>query len=599
MLENLRKKQKIVIIFIAFVFIVGMGIMGLTDIFFNKRPLVGRIDGVKISYEMFQDEFQKGIENYRQQNPDAEINTEILRQLSDQAWQRLTQSIIFGKQLKKLRIKITDDDVLNEMQNNPPQELMQNPALQTNGRFDRKKYLNALKQDAAFFSAIENYMRESLPYKKMMEKVKQNANITLDSLKTEYIKENNEFFGKMIAFDYNKLDKPEVTDTEIKEYYDNNKKTDKEINKGKSTTIKYLIIEVKPSENDFSNSQSEIDDIYNLIQEGEDFGMLARDRSDDTGSAQQFGSLGSFGRGQMVPEFENMAFSMQPGEVSKPFKTQFGWHIIKVEGFSTTADGQEQVQASHILKRVSPSFETREATEDSAKDAVKLIRRLGIEKAAEELKVQVMDTDPIFKDAEFIPGIGNNENLLRFAKRRGVGAVSKVEKDRRGNFLIAQITSKTKDPFVPLEKVKMRIKFDLERQKRIEQMRPIAQNFVKSHEKENFLSAAEQDTLIKVLNLQNLKSETTIIEYGRMADVNQKALEMNDGEISDLIETNNGLFVIICERRVKPDIEAFLKDTDEQKKLQNRMEEQAWNRWYDNVMKSAKIIDNRNEFNLF
>ena len=69
MLEDLRKRQKIVIYFIAFVFIVGMAIMGITDIFFNKSPMLGKIDGEKITYEMFQAELQKNVENYRQQNP--------------------------------------------------------------------------------------------------------------------------------------------------------------------------------------------------------------------------------------------------------------------------------------------------------------------------------------------------------------------------------------------------------------------------------------------------------------------------------------------------------------------------------------------------
>jgi parvulin-like peptidyl-prolyl isomerase len=596
MLEQLRKNQKFIIWIVAIVFIVGMAIMGVTGIFTRKSDVVGVIDGTKVTYAMFQEELQANIENYRRQNPDAEISQDMVSQLSDQTWQRMVQRIVLGKQIKKLRVKVTDDDILNEMQNNPPQELMQNPSLQTNGRFDRKKYLTALKQDAQFFTAIEDYFRESLPFTRLMEKVKAKSNINLDSLKAEYLKDNDEMFGRVIMFDYNKMPKPEVTDAEIKAYYDKNKETDKEINKGKSSTMKYLYFEIKPSDNDFNMVKGTVDAIYSDLMKGADFGQLARDESEDPGSAAQNGSLGTFGKGQMVPEFENMAFSMQPGQISKPFKTQFGWHILRVDSIGT-ADGQPQVKASHILKKVNASMETKDAIKTKAEQAAKLIKKVGIEQAAKQLKMEAMDTDAVYADADFIPGIGQHENLLKFLKKKGKGAVSKVEKDRRGNFIVAQITQKTSDPYVPLEKVKMRIKFDLEKEKKISAMKPYAQNFVKQYKPDQYAAAAEKDTLIKIINIQNFKKDTIVPEVGKVPEINETALKLNTGQISSLLETKSGQFIVICDNRVKADMKSFLANKDEQKKYKDRMEEQAWNRWYDATMKKAKIVDNRQEFN--
>ncbi|MEE8578466.1 MAG: peptidylprolyl isomerase [Hyphomicrobium sp.] len=72
-------------------------------------------------------------------------------------------------------------------------------------------------------------------------------------------------------------------------------------------------------------------EILAKIKAGGDFAALAKENSTDTGSKEQGGFLGYFGRGQMVPEFEKAAFTMIKGQVSEPVKTNFGWHIIKLE----------------------------------------------------------------------------------------------------------------------------------------------------------------------------------------------------------------------------------------------------------------------------
>lgn len=73
-----------------------------------------------------------------------------------------------------------------------------------------------------------------------------------------------------------------------------------------------------------------IDSVYTKLEEGEKFAELAKAYSEDPGSKSRGGSLGKFSRGQMVKSFEDVAFSLEENTFSKPFKTRFGWHIIKL-----------------------------------------------------------------------------------------------------------------------------------------------------------------------------------------------------------------------------------------------------------------------------
>ena len=75
--------------------------------------------------------------------------------------------------------------------------------------------------------------------------------------------------------------------------------------------------------------QSKANELVSMIKSGQDFAQLARTHS-ECPSGKNGGSLGWFGRGQMVKEFEDAAFGGKKGDVVGPVKTQFGWHVIKV-----------------------------------------------------------------------------------------------------------------------------------------------------------------------------------------------------------------------------------------------------------------------------
>lgn len=79
------------------------------------------------------------------------------------------------------------------------------------------------------------------------------------------------------------------------------------------------------------DSEDKAKELKEKIKGGADFATVAKENSKDPGSKDDGGNLGYFGHGQMVPEFEDVVFKLAKGEVSDPVKTQFGWHLIKIE----------------------------------------------------------------------------------------------------------------------------------------------------------------------------------------------------------------------------------------------------------------------------
>ncbi len=103
---------------------------------------------------------------------------------------------------------------------------------------------------------------------------------------------------------------------------------------------------------DNKQRRAKAEEVLKRVRAGEDFAKLAQEFSSDQGSKEKGGDLGWFGKGQMVPEFEQAAFALQKGQISDLVQSKFGYHIIRLEDRKTeNKDGksEEQLHARHIL----------------------------------------------------------------------------------------------------------------------------------------------------------------------------------------------------------------------------------------------------------
>ncbi len=141
----------------------------------------------------------------------------------------------------------------------------------------------------------------------------------------------------------------EVSDTEVEEFFAKNKDSYEEV------TAKHILVRFQGSrvpqregKPDLSEDEAKAKaaELKTKLAAGGSFADIAKEESDDTGSAQTGGSLGTFGRGQMIPEFENAAFTQEIGAVSDPVRTDFGYHLILVEDrkTKTVADVRDEIE---------------------------------------------------------------------------------------------------------------------------------------------------------------------------------------------------------------------------------------------------------------
>jgi peptidyl-prolyl cis-trans isomerase D len=211
---------------------------------------------------------------------------------------------------------------------------------------------------------------------------------------------------------------------EVTQYYETNKF--KYTNLEKMARARHILIKVAEDATDEekTNARTEIDGLLERVKAGEDFTELARQHSEDPGSGLKGGDLGFNPKGRMVPEFDEVMFSLEPGQVSEVVSTKYGFHIIKLlafrEGNISVEEATEEI--ADILYRRSEGRKRAAAT--AAEYLAKLREGATMEslipaetedKAPDHLKIKVRSSTPFSRSATNIPGLGRAQDVIAAA----------------------------------------------------------------------------------------------------------------------------------------------------------------------------------------
>jgi peptidyl-prolyl cis-trans isomerase D len=274
---------------------------------------------------------------------------------------------------------------------------------------------------------------------------------------------------------------------------------------------------------------------------GADFAALAKQYSEDDTNKDKGGDLDFFAKGTMVPEFDQAVFTMQPGQVSDPVKTSFGYHVIKmVEKRAATSKPLAEVQA-----QIEDQLKWQRAQDDAQRTVDEIAGQLktaaDLDAVAKPRGFTVAESG-FFGREEPIAGLGMAPAAAQQAFTVGDGEVSPAIRTPQG-FVFLTVTGK-QDPYVPkLEEVKPRVRDDVLKQKAIEAAQQKATALAAQ------LKSGDFDAIAKAAGLEAKTTDliargAPIGDVGVSPAVDAAAFSLGAGAVSDPITTDTGAVVI-------------------------------------------------------
>jgi peptidyl-prolyl cis-trans isomerase D len=391
--------------------------------------------------------------------------------------------------------------------------------------------------------------------------------------------------------------KPQITDAEIQQYYNQNQQTYKV---DPQVKVRHILISVDPNggpEAD-AKAKAKAQEILNQLHKdnGKDFAELAKKDSDDPGSKDQGGELGWIKHGVTVPEFDQAAFSLQPGQISGLVRTKFGYHIIQTE------DKQEahlkplaEVKSSIVdtlTKQKEAQAEQAFANQLAAESAKK---GLAATAAADHLKV--VTTDYVTAGST-LPDMSDSSKLLATAFTATPKAAPQVADTGDGNYAVFQVTDVKAAHTPTFDEYKSHILDDFRDQQVTALLSQKTNELADRAHAEHDLAKAAKEVGATIKTSDLVGRDQQVPDIGELAQAAPALFDLNAGQVSNAINNGRTGVVAKIDDKQEPSADEIAKNFDsERDTLLNQKRDQMYQVFVSNLVtnyeKADRILVNR------
>ncbi len=342
---------------------------------------------------------------------------------------------------------------------------------------------------------------------------------------------------------------------------------------------------------DTNAAKLKAEQLYKRAKNGEDFSKLAADNSDDASNKSKGGNLGYFTKGAMVKPFEDAAMNGNVGEIIGPVKTQFGFHIIKIN------DKQKKLfKIADIKKLVKTSSKTRDAIRKRAEDFAYVTKKGSFEDEANKLNLKVLDAKEVTRTS-FIPGAGQNKAVTNFAFNNKKGSISDPVKIQAG-YAVYLIDDKVPAGQMKYEDIKTSVLLPIVRvEKKLDMLKQQALDLKNKITNNDLMSLKNVNPQVNIESADSVSVSKPAPKIGADFGFYDALFKLQNGQISDPIRTPKGYYLVqmknitpFDQEKFKAQIEAIRTSLIAQKK-QTIVQE-----WITELKDKAVIVDNRDKY---